>query len=114
MEICKENNYYPTVIASPQECRTASEISNDEILDFTTYCYNGKVVLKKKKRPPFYAKYKSYQIYLKKYQKYRNQEDVRNNLIAEYGQIQSFLADKYPECQQYRRQKENTEEEIAN
>lgn len=115
VEICKENNYFPTVIASPKECRKSSEIPKDELLDFTQYCYDGRVVLKKKKRPPFYANYKSHEIYLKKYQKYRNQGKVINHLIAEYGQIQSFLHDKYPECQQYRKPpKESAEEESTN
>lgn len=117
VEICKENNYYPTVIASPKECRKAEEIPKNEILDFTQYCYDGKVVLKKKKRPPFYSEYKSYELYLKKFQKYRNQQAVREYMIAEYGQIQSFLFDKYPECQQFRppkKVKEGEEEEVAN
>lgn len=111
VEICKENNYFPTVVASPKECRTADEIPKNEILDFTQYCYDGKVVLKKKKRPPFYAQYKSYEIYLKKFQKNRNQQEVRDHLRAEYGQIQSFLFEKYPECQQYRPPKKVKEEE---
>lgn len=114
VEICKENHYFPNVIASPKECRKAHEISKDEILDFTLYCYDGKVVLKKKKKIPFYTNYKSHEIYLKKLQKYRNQGDVKNNLIMEYGQIQSFLFDKYPECQQYRPPKKETTEEENN
>ncbi|KAJ8977474.1 hypothetical protein NQ317_001756 [Molorchus minor] len=36
--------------------------------------------------------------------------DVRNYLIAEYGEIRSFLADKYPECKQYRLPKNEEEE----
>lgn len=113
VEICRERNYFPNVVASPQECRTAEQIPKDEIIDFKQYCFGGKVVLKKKKFPPFYTKYKSYEIYLKKQQKLRNQEAVRQNLIAEYGEIRSFLADKYPECVQYRRPlKKDTEEEV--
>lgn len=102
VEICKENNYFPNVIASPKECRKAEEIPADEILDFTQYCYDGNVVLKKKKSPPFYTKLKSYQTYLKKQEKLRNQDKVRINLIAEYGEIRSFLGNQYPECRQYR------------
>lgn len=115
VEFCKENSYFPTVIASPKELRTSDEIPKDEVLDFTQYCFDGRVVLKKKKRPPFYANYKSYEIYLKKYQKYKNQEQVKNYLIAEYGQIQSFLHAKYPECQQQRKpKKEISEDDMTN
>ncbi|KAG5891649.1 hypothetical protein JTB14_020067 [Gonioctena quinquepunctata] len=110
VEICKENNYFPKVIASPKECRKAADISKDEILDFKQYCFDGRVILKKKKHPPFYSTYKSYEIYLRKQEKLRNQGAVRNHLIAEYGEIKSFLADKYPECVQYRAPKKTSEE----
>ncbi|CAH1110814.1 unnamed protein product [Psylliodes chrysocephalus] len=113
VQICKESNYFPTVIASPTECRKAQEIPKDEILDFKQYCFDGKVVLQKKKFPPFYTKYKSYEIYLKKQEKFRNQAEVKRNLIAEYGEIRSFLTDKYPECRQYRREKKVEENEEA-
>ncbi|CAH1117207.1 unnamed protein product [Phaedon cochleariae] len=110
VQFCKESNNFPNVIASPKECRTAEDIPNDEILDFKQYCFEGKVVLNKKKRPPFYAGYKSYELYLQKQEKLRNQSKVKENLIAEYGQIKSFLADKYPECVQYKPERKNKEE----
>lgn len=110
VEICKENNFFPNVIASPTECRKSEEIPKDEILDFKQYCYDGRVVLKKKKPPPFYTKLKSYEVYLKKQEKLRNQEEVRINLIAEYGEIRSFLGDQYPECRQYRHPEKEKEE----
>ncbi|KAJ8958621.1 hypothetical protein NQ318_016344 [Aromia moschata] len=111
VEFCKENNYFPNVIASPKECRKAEEIPKDEILDFTQYCFDGKVVLKKKKFPPFYTKLKSYELYLKRQERIRNQQAVRNNLIAEYGEIQSFLTTQYPECRQYKLPKKEEEEQ---
>ncbi|XP_057657034.1 28S ribosomal protein S5, mitochondrial [Diorhabda carinulata] len=112
VEFCKENNYFPNIIASPKECRKLEEIPKDEILDYKQYCFDGRVVLKKKKYPPFYATYKSYELYLKKQEKIRNQNEVRRNLRAEYGEIRSHLADKYPECKQYRSEKkENVDEE---
>lgn len=111
MELCEENDNFPTVIASPAVCKKEEEIPKDEILDFSQYCFDGKVVLKKKRYPPFYSTYDSYKIYLKKQEKLRNQDVVRQNLITEYGEIKSFLAEKYPECTQYRVVKEETEEE---
>ncbi|XP_023019389.2 mitochondrial ribosomal protein S5 [Leptinotarsa decemlineata] len=112
VQFCKENNFYPTVIASPKECRKQEEIPKDEILDYKQYCFDGKVVLKKKKHPPFYSTYESYEIYLRKQEKLRNQDQVRNHLISEYGEIRSFLAEKYPECVQYRHPKKVSEEEV--
>ncbi|XP_072390487.1 small ribosomal subunit protein uS5m [Diabrotica undecimpunctata] len=111
VEFCKENNYFPNVIASPKECRKANEIPKDEILDFKQYCFDGRVVLKRKKYPPFYTKFRSYEIYLKKQEKIRNQDKVRQHLIAEYGEIQSFLTEKYPECKQYRKPPKEKEAE---
>lgn len=117
------------MIASPKECRKLEEIAKDENLDFTQYCFDGKheitigkdsisyhfilgkVVLKKNKREPFYTKLASYYRYLQKQERIRNHPEVKKNLIAEYGEIRSFLADKYPECVQYRPPKKEVEEE---
>lgn len=113
VEMCKENHYYPNVLASPAKCRTSAEVNKDEILDWTQYCFDGKVIYKKKKFPPYYAAHKSYQIYLKNQEKHRNQDDVKLHLIARYGEIRSFLADKYPECRPFKLPpKEKQEEEV--
>lgn len=114
VELCKENDYFPTVVASPKECRTKEQIPKDEVLDYKQYCFDGRVVLKRKKFPPFYAEYKSYQLYLKKWEKIRNQQEAKLNLIAEYGKIQSFLTDKYPECRNNIPPKKDTSEEPNN
>ncbi|KAJ3636733.1 hypothetical protein MTP99_000248 [Tenebrio molitor] len=112
VEFKKENGYFPTVLASPPKCKTEDEIKKDEILDFTQYCFDGRVILNKKKYPPFYTQHKSYQIYLKKQEKLRNKQELKLNLISEYGEIKSFLTQKYPECRpQVRPKKEEAEEE---
>lgn len=85
------------MVASPKEVRTKEEISKDETLDFTQYVMNDRIILKKKKFPRFYETMPHYQTYLKKYEKYRNHEKIRLNLKTEYGEIKSFLTDKYPE-----------------
>lgn len=111
VEMRKENEYFPNVVASPTKCRTQEEIDKDEILDFTQYSLNGKVILKKKKFPPFFTQHKSWENYLKKQENLRNQDKVKLQLIAEYGEIRSFLTDKYPECRPYKpppKQKEET------
>lgn len=97
VEYKSENSYYPKVIASPSVVRTKDEILKDETLDFINYVMNDKVILRKKKFPPFYERLPSYKIYLKKYEKYRNHEKIRLNLKVEYGEVKSFLNEKYPE-----------------
>lgn len=114
VEICKENSFYPTVIASPSNCRSASDIKTDEIVDFSQYCLGGKVRLQKKKFPPFYTKEKSWEIYQKKQEKLRNKDKVRIQMLKDYGEIRSFYTEKYPECKPHKKppkQPEPVEEE---
>ncbi|XP_044264182.1 28S ribosomal protein S5, mitochondrial [Tribolium madens] len=111
VEFTKENGGFPTVLASPAQCRKEDQLGKDEILDFTQYCFDGRVILKKKKYPPFYTKLKSYEIYLKKQEKLRNKEKVKLDLITQYGEIRSFLTEKYPECRPFRRAKKEEEQE---
>uniref|UniRef100_A0A182TS38 Small ribosomal subunit protein uS5m n=1 Tax=Anopheles melas TaxID=34690 RepID=A0A182TS38_9DIPT len=66
VEFRPENMNFPKVVASPTVCRTEQELENNEILDFTQYCMDGKIQLQKKKFPPFYTKFRSWEIYLKK------------------------------------------------
>lgn len=113
VEFNKESGYFPRVLASPVKCRTEEEIKKDEILDWSQFCYDGKVILRKKKWPPFYTKMRSYEIYLKKQEKLRNKEQVKLNLIAEYGEIRSFLTDKYPECRPWVRPKKEEAEDTT-
>jgi small subunit ribosomal protein S5 len=98
VEYRKEHGNFPKVIASPVQCRKTEEIKTDEVLDFTQYCLNERVVLKKKKHPQFFMKLPSWEIYLRKQEKMRNHDKVRRRMLAEHGEIRSFLTDKYPEC----------------
>lgn len=111
VEMCKENGYFPNVLASPSTLRSSQDLKNDEVLDFTQYSLDGRVILKRKKFPPFYTKHKSWEIYLKKQESVRNQDLVRRYMIKEYGEIRSFLADKYPECRPQRVPPKKKEEE---
>ncbi|KAK9877580.1 hypothetical protein WA026_018686 [Henosepilachna vigintioctopunctata] len=111
VQFSKANGYFPTVLASPSKCRTEEDIETNEILDFKQYCLDGRVILERKKYPPFYTKHKSWDIYLKKQENIRNQDKVRMNLRVEYGEIRSFLTDKYPECRPARFIKKNKESE---
>ncbi|KAF7418616.1 hypothetical protein HZH68_001269 [Vespula germanica] len=98
VEFREENDNFPVVVASPARVRTEDEIKPNEILDFNQYLMDGKVVLKKKKPPPFYTKLDSWIIHQRRMERIRNKDDVRIRLLAEYGALRSFLADKYPEA----------------
>lgn len=112
VEMKYENDLYPKVIASPTELRTDDEIKSSEIMDFTQYVMGGKMVLKKKKFPPFYTKHYSWKIRQRKQVYLRNKDDVRTRLYAEHGELRSFLTDKYPEAKpQYWKKKKPVLEE---
>lgn len=113
VEFRSENGNYPIVIASPSEVRKPEEVPSQEILDFNQYVLGGKVVLQKKKVPPFYTKLSSWQLKLKKMERVRNHDNTRLKLMAEYGGLRSFLTEKYPEAEiRYRKKtSEDTETE---
>jgi small subunit ribosomal protein S5 len=98
VEYRKEHGNYPKVVASPTKCRKPAEIPTNEVLDFNQYCMNERLVLKRKKLPPFYTKLPSWEIFLRKREKMRNHNKVRRRLLAEYGEVRSFWTEKHPEC----------------
>ncbi|KAL1401860.1 hypothetical protein pipiens_006343 [Culex pipiens pipiens] len=98
VEIRPENGNFPKIVASPTVCRTEAELESNEILDYTQFCMDGKIQLKRKKVPPFYTPFRSWEIYLKKREYLRNQDKVRLRLLSETGEVRSFLTEKHPEC----------------
>lgn len=98
VEINSVNGYFPKVLASPTKCRTAEEIPNNESMDLTEHVMNGKIVLRKKKRPPFYTKHRSWDLYCRRMEQVRNHDKVKLDLCVHYGEVRSFYTDKYPEC----------------
>lgn len=113
VEIREENASFPRVIASPTVCRSSGDIPSDEIRDLTQYALGGKVVLRKKKWPPFYTNLPFWETVVKKMEKVRNHDKMRLEMMSEYGEVRSFLTDKYPECKPIRFSKldKNAEEE---
>ncbi|XP_017883518.1 28S ribosomal protein S5, mitochondrial [Ceratina calcarata] len=111
VEIRKENNYFPTVLASPPKARRSEEIPPGEDLDFKLYIMNGRVPLAKKPRVPFYTKLPSWLIHLRKQERQRGQKDVVIRSLAEYGSISSFLTEKYPEATAYKNKKKKKQDE---
>ncbi|XP_016842830.1 28S ribosomal protein S5, mitochondrial [Nasonia vitripennis] len=98
VEMRKENLMYPVVVASPSVVRKPEEVKSTEVLNFKQYVLGGKIILKKKKFPPFYENYDSYKLKKSKMEYLRNQDQVRIRMLAEYGEFRSFLTDKYPEA----------------
>lgn len=107
----KENNYFPTVLASPSIVRTSKEIPPDEILNFKQYVMNGRVRLQKKKPEPFFTKLPSWLFHLRKQERHRDQDQVVIRLKAEYGDVCSFLAEKYPEARASKWKKHDKKQE---
>jgi len=92
IEFREDRDNYPVVRASPSgRCRTDEEISSDEILDFHMYLHDGKVRAQTIKKPAFYTRLPEWQTYLKKWHYYRSRDQVRVNLIAKYGALDSFV-----------------------
>jgi small subunit ribosomal protein S5 len=111
VEFRNESQMYPKVIASPATVRKPEEVSSTEILDFTQYVLGGRVVLKKKKFPPFYINYDSYKIKQSKMEYLRNQDQVRIEMYARHGELRSFYTDKYPEAKPHLWKKNRAPEE---
>ncbi|XP_046401697.1 28S ribosomal protein S5, mitochondrial isoform X2 [Ischnura elegans] len=112
VEIRKDRDNFPSVVASPTKCLTEEEIDRDN-LDYTQHGLDGRVVLQKKKFPIFYTQLPSYQKYLNRMERFRGQPKTRIHLLAEYGEVRSFLADKYPECVAPKFQKVKSDEAAA-
>ncbi|XP_043792719.1 28S ribosomal protein S5, mitochondrial isoform X1 [Apis laboriosa] len=102
VEMRKENNYFPTILASPAVVRDSTEILPNEILNFKQYVMNGRIPLKKKSLKPFYTKLPSWLVYLRKQERRRNQDEVIIKLRSEYDDICSFLTEKYPEARSFK------------
>lgn len=94
VELKAENDYFPTVVASPSDgqVRTKDEISPDEILEFKQFIQDGKIIELRPKRYPIYLRN---QVYVKHihatYYRERNRQNIRVYLKAKYGQLDSFL-----------------------
>lgn len=111
VEFREENGNYPEVVASPLKVRKADEVRSQENRDFTQYVMGNRVVLRKKKYPPFFTKFPSWQTKLKKLERLRHFDETRIKLLAEYGALRSFLTEKYPEAQLLPRSKRSKTDE---
>ena len=89
---CKpEHGNFPKIVASPTICRKDDEVPTNEDLDFRRYGMDGKVILRKKKWPPFYAGSKGFELYQIKREYLRNQDKVRLRMLAEHGEVRRYV-----------------------
>jgi len=112
VEFKSENGNYPVVLASPAQVRKPKEVPSNEPLDFTQYIMGNRVVLKKKKLPPFFTKLPSYKNRLVKLERTRNSDETGIQLLAKYGKVHSFLTEKYPEAQLLYKRKSREDETV--
>lgn len=116
VEFNRNLGYFPKVVASPSVIRTEKEIPSTEPMDFTQFVMGGRLKLEKKKYPPFYMKERGWYYHLMKEEKLRHMDDVRLQLRAEYGEIKTFMTDKYPEARPQnwckKKEEEQVEEEV--
>lgn len=95
VEYNKNIQDYPIVRARPSEtvggCRTEKQIGSEEILDFNIYIHDGQVKQQTLAKTVWYTKHKGWITYNKKWNYKKSREQVRIDLIAKYGQIDSYL-----------------------
>ncbi|XKL68608.1 hypothetical protein PGB90_006377 [Kerria lacca] len=94
VEMNKSNDYFPKVLASPNDPVESSE----ETPDFNLYVFDDQVFHWKKKWPPTYTLGKRWPIELRKRENIRSHFDTKIQLLAEYNELKSFLTDRYHEC----------------
>lgn len=99
VEFDERREFFPRIVGVPSKCRTADEIPKDENLDFKQHILHGKVILKRAPRPKStYEKLPGWQIHLKRTEKHRVRAATKLHLRIRYGELRSFLTDKYPEA----------------
>lgn len=103
VEFAENRAFFPRIVGIPSYCRTMAELPKNENLDFKQHVLQGKVILKRKKSGPSYAKLPSYETYLKRAEKRRSFPAIKMYLRTRYGTLKSFLTEKYPEAQSYDR-----------
>lgn len=105
VEFKEENSWFPNVLASPQyePVRKANEIPITESTSFHMYLNNGNVLEVTPKKQPDYVRTLGYGKYLQRYHYEKIRLDVRCQLRAKYGVVESFLNRREKEERQKRK-----------
>lgn len=115
VEFNENMSKYPVVRARPSngKVRTDQQIGPNEILDFSIYIHDGKVKEQSILTPMFYTKHKGWRNYMKKFNYRKSREQVRIQLIAKYGQLDSYLTVREKQRIQAKREAFSTNQQSA-
>lgn len=98
VEFDEKRALFPRIVGIPSKCRTEDEIPKEENLDFKQHILNGKVVLKRIRNPNPWANTPGFEKHLKRTEKFRAWPEQKLHLRTRYGELRSFLTEKYPEA----------------
>lgn len=98
VEFDPKRRNFPAVLASPEVCRSTSEIPTSESIDFYQHALGGRVRFEKPKLPPFFTRLPGWEIHLKRTERARGARTNMYHLMAKYGELNSFLTAKFPEA----------------
>lgn len=98
VEFDEKREFFPRIVGIPSVCRTDAEIPIDENRDFKQYVFHGKIALKRPPRECGFKRLPSYQTHLKRNEVRRAWPAQRMYLRTRYGDLRSFLTEKYPEA----------------
>lgn len=98
VEFAENRQFFPEIVGVPSVCRSADEIPKNENLDFKQYVLGGKVIQKRPPRIKGFSLLPSFQKYLRRKEKVRCRPMIQHQLRVRYGELRSFLTDKYPEA----------------
>lgn len=98
VEFDKRREYFPHIVGMPSVCRTPADIPIDENLDFKQHILHGKMILKRERNLNPFLKFPSYERCLRRREHFRSHVEQKLNLRVRYGELRSFLTDKYPEA----------------
>lgn len=82
IEFRNETGLHPRIISKPVSCKTMKDLLQREVLEYSQYVLDDKIILKKSKFAPFYVNSKGYNLYLKRKEQLRNQDNILVNMNA--------------------------------
>jgi len=100
VEFREENDFFPLVVASPQNgtVRTEEELEPNEILDFQQIVHDGNLPRIIEDKPPFYTRLPVWEIAERKRKPVKHHREQKIEMLVRHGEIRSHLTEQFPEC----------------
>merc|ERR1719334_2535665 len=100
VEFREENDFFPLVVASPQNgtVRTEEELEPNEILDFQQIVHDGNLPRIIEDKPPFYTRLPVWEISERKRKPVKHHREQRIEMLVRHGEVRSHLTERFPEC----------------